>query len=354
MLENVSYCPVLHTRLAETKALYQLPAASKDRMFPLLVARPWANAKQLDRTWEKIAEAIGDRRFALDLDRSKFEIPSKRPAAAQFDLLFDPAGGYRAYFDLVESIPSAVPVIQIDKMTAPELGAQIDNVTRIDRGAILRVRYGSISNPAQLIDQLSETLPDFGVFIDVGWSNDILGREQWGSSLIERLTQIRPDTEVVVSGSSFPSSFAGIGARGEIAVQERYLYSNLIRRHNAANIIYGDWGSTRPPSVDSTPMRNIPRIDLPLTDEWVSFRQIKDSEEDYEEIASRVVRDAMWRDEIKIWGTYVINSTASGLPGAIKSPAAAAAARINIHLYKQANFGLPELIADGEEPFTDD
>ena len=86
----------------------------------------------------------------------------------------------------------------------------------------------------------------------------------------------------------------------------------------------------------------------------MAFRQIKDIQEGYEQIASRVMADPTWSSEIKIWGTYLISSTAGGLPGSINSPASAAAARINIHLYKQANFGLAEMIADGEEPFTDD
>ena len=354
MLERAAYCPILHTRLAETKALYQLPAAAKDRLFPLLVARPWANAKQLSRTWEKVAEAIGDRRFGLDLDRTKFGVPSSRPANAQFNLLFEPAGGYRAYYDMIDSMPYAVPVFQIDRGEILEIDDQIKNIAQMERGAILRIRHGSLINPANAIDLIIDILPDLAVFIDVGWSNHILERELWASSLIKRLTDARSDVELVVSGSSFPASFSEIASRGEIEVQERYLYSSLTRAHNQANIIYGDWGSTRPPTIDSTPMRNIPRIDLPLVSEWVSFRQIKDKDENYEQIASRVINDPMWNDQIKIWGTYLINATAGGLPGSINSPASAAAARINIHLYKQANFGLVELLPDGEEPFTDD
>lgn len=356
MLEQFPYCPTLHTRVAEIKALTQLPAATKDRIFPLIIARPWPNAKHLGRTWEKIAEAMGNRRFALDLDRTRQNSGRALAAAAQFDELFVSRNGFANYYDTISNIAEAIPVLRISGGEVPQFEAQARHVDNLDRGLVVRIEYGVATNPIALVEQVLDRFQDVSFFVDAGWSRDILGREAWASRIVARIAHNHPEIEVVISGSSFPDSFSDIGDRGTNPVRERYLYNNLVRRHNSATLIYGDWGSTRPPSVDQGPMRNIPRIDLPTQSEWVSFRRDKelDDEEDYTDIAQRVVGDVDWPADLDIWGTYTIEWTANGEPGAIRSAATAAAARINIHLHRQAFFGANDFIVDGDEPFTDD
>jgi Beta protein len=355
MLENLSYCPILHARVAEIKALFQLPAAAKDRIFPLIIARPWPNANRLQRTWDKVSEAFGGRRFALDLDLTRRNSGSDKPAAAEFDRLFSAHGGFANYYAVVAAIPEAIPVLRISGGGAAEFDEQADHIIELDRGLVVRIAYGAVTNPLALVDQVLARFDDVTIFIDAGWSNDLLSREIWASGIVERVTAARPEVEIVVNGSSFPDSFVDIEARGEIPVRERYLYANLVRRHNAAILVYGDWGSTRPPS-DPVPMKNIPRIDLPESIEWISFRRDKelDDDEDYADIARRVVADPAWPADLNIWGTYIIECTADELPGAIRSPAVAASARINIHLHRQAFFGDAGIAGDEDEPFTDD
>ena len=98
-------------------------------------------------------------------------------------------------------------------------------------------------------------------------------------------------------------------------------------------------------------MRNIPRIDLPALTSWLCFR--KDGQEGYPEIAVRMMADPTWPAELKIWGTYTVECTAEGIPGAIRSPGTAAAARINIHMHRQAHSDAVEEVNDGDEPFVD-
>ncbi|GAA4745701.1 hypothetical protein GCM10023264_08970 [Sphingomonas daechungensis] len=354
MLQNIAYCPILQTRVAEIKALFQLPATTKDRIFPLILAAPWPNAKELSRTWEKIVEAMGGRRFALDLDRARQGMSSGKEAAAQFDALFDPNDGFTNYYEVLRSIPSAIPVLRILGGNLLELDAQTAHINNLDRGLVVHLEHGAIINPLTAVDEVLQRFEDVTFFVDAGWSNDLLGRELWASQIIERITDGKPEAELVVGGSSFPDSFRNIGARGVIPMKERSLYSNLVRRHNAAHLTYGDWGSTRPRSGPA-PMKNIPRLDVPTTTEWVSFRQDGGSAtpETYAAIARRVIADAVWPGDLGIWGTYVIETTANELPGAIGSPAVAAAARINIHMHRQAFFGEPDAIGDTEEPFVD-
>jgi len=356
MLEQFAYCPALHARIAEIKALAQLPAVTKDRLFPLIIARPWPNAKHLARTWEKIGEAMGNRRFALDLDRTKRNSGGKREAATEFDELFVIRNGFANYYETISAIPEAIPVLRLSGGEVAHFDAQARHIEDLDRGLVVRIEYGVVTNPIALVEQVLGRFRDVSFFVDAGWSRDILGREVWASGIVERIARDHPEIEVVVSGSSFPDSFSDIRDRGIIAVEERSLYNNLVRRHNSATLIYGDWGSTRPPSTEQVPMRNVPRIDLPTASQWISFRRDKELEgdEDYTDIAQRVVADADWPDGLDIWGTYTIEWTANGEPGAIRSPATAAAARINIHLHRQAFFGANDIVVDGDEPFTDD
>lgn len=356
MLEQFPYCPALHARVAEIKALAQLPAATKDRLFPLIIARPWPNAKHLVRTWEKISEAMGNRRFGLDLDRTKHNSGGRLAAASEFDELFVSRNGFANYYDAVLGIPEAIPILRIAGGEATQFEAQARHVDKLDRGLVVRIEHDAVSNPIALADQVLRRFQDVSFCVDVGWSRDILGREAWASSIVERIARDHPEIEVIISGSSFPDSFSDIGDRGVNSVEERFLYNNLVQRHNSATLIYGDWGSTRPPSVEQVPMRSIPRIDLPSPSQWVSFRRDKDldDDEEYADIAQRVVVDEDWPADLNIWGTYTIKWTASGEPGAIRSPGTAAAARINIHLHRQAFFGGNDIILDGDEPFTDD
>lgn len=351
MLEDKVYCPILHTRIGEVKALFQLPAASKDRLFPVLIARPWPNAKSLQTTWARIGEALGARRYGLDLDPSKYRSGSARPAAGEFDALFDPTGGHQAYYDLVDSLPTAIPVLRLTGGALPDLAAQAAHIGRIDRGVIVRLQYGRVLHPIQIVEEVLAAFPDVTLVIDAGWARDLLSLELWASGIVGAAAQIRPEIEMVVAGSSFPDTFTNVGERRELPLQERFLFSNLVRQHNAAILTYGDWGSTRPP-MDPTPMKMVPRIDLPMPGEWISFRCI--NEEDFSDIARRVMADPMWPNHLNIWGTYTVMCTANDLPGAIRNAAVAASARINIHLHRQAHHGAVDLPNDGDEPYSDD
>lgn len=349
MLEGKSYCPVLHTRVAEMQGLERLPEASKDLLFPLVVARPWPNAKAMKNTWDRIEVAFGTRRYALDLDLFKKGSNSQKPAAKEFDALFDPARGHKAYYDQVSALQFAVPVLQLSGGFVFDLDAQLANAHEIDRGIVLRLEHGVSINPIAVLEEVRQRAPDSVLWVDMGWTRDLLLRELWASRILSALGDDEPEAEVVVSGSSFPDSFNSV-RRDTVLAQERAVYDALVRRHNAVRIKYGDWGSTRAPK-EPTPMRIVKRIDLPTSREWIYFRDA--GSESYDEIAQRVVDDPSWPNGLNIWGTYLIEGTADGVPGAIKGQAAAAAARINIHLHRQAHYDAGGLPGDADEPYVD-
>lgn len=352
MFENTPYCPLLYTRVAEIKALFQLSSAAKDRMFPIFVARPWPNSKELARIWDKLEEAFGNRRFGLDLDESR-AMPNGSRVSEDFSALFDPASGFQNYYNAVSDLQWAIPVLRYQGGEFPQLEGQVAHATDLDRGFIVRITNGKIHNAVDTARHIAQLSSDAVFIIDCGWTRDILQQENWASMLISAISESNPEAEIAVTGSTFPSSFNGMGSRKVEPLQERVLFSNLVRQHNRVSLIYGDWASTRPPSSPS-PMRNIPRIDLPESGDWIFFRRDPNSAplETYEHIAQRAVSDPAWPSDLMIWGTYTILNTANGLPGAIRSPGTAAAARINIHLHRQSFFGSNE-VSDGEEPFTD-
>ena len=349
MLEQVDYCPLLFTRVAEIKAYKHLPTPTKSAMFPVLRWRPWPNARSLDKTWERVGDAIGGGRFCLTLDASRRDTSSNKPVDRSFSQLFSPERAFEAYYSLARELPFCTPVIRGAGADIPELARQIDHLSRIDRGAAWHIEHPTTPSE-ELMRKVIANTDNLVIILDAGWGRDLLLREAWALRLARRAGDIDPDCEIVVAGSSFPQSFSHIASRGETAAEERPLFSNLVRSANAASLTYGDWGSTRPPSPP-TPMRNIPRIDVPYVNQWVSFRQT--GAEDYADLAQRALQDNLWPGDLRIWGTYAIEATAQRTPGSIAGPASAAAARINIHLYRQAQFGAVADLSEGDEPYVD-
>jgi hypothetical protein len=351
MLEAFTYCPILYTRRAEVNALARLPQASKDLIFPILVVRPWPNANSLDAMWDKIADALGELRFGLDLDQSKLGYQSDKNAFIDFNNLFVSDGGYENYYNLLEGIPRAVPVIRLTPSGVAELDKQIERAAELDRGLILRIVHGYVVNPIALIQDVLQRAPETVVVLDAEWSRDLLIRELWVSQQISAALAVNENVEIVVAGSSFPDSFVDVNKRKNFEIEERQLFNTVQSKFNTTRIVYGDWGSTRPPQKGGG--RGPHRIDLPLNAMWIIFRETDPDPESYQEIAIRVRSTSEWPRTLNIWGTYAINSTADALPGAIKGQEAAASVRINIHLHRQAQFDSLAEVSDGEEPFTD-
>jgi hypothetical protein len=351
MLQGRTYVPMLHARLAEIRALQELPVATKNKIFPIIRARPWLNAKSLDAVWQKIDEAFPERLFGLDLDPTR-NLSSKDGNAYQtFRQLFIPDDGFNLYYQAVNERKWAVPVLRSAGFGFPELERQIAHIKAIDRGVIVRIEPLRSVNLGGIAGHIHAEIPENVVFaFDCGWGRDILSQAAACVALIEQLLDVREDFEIVVGGSSFPDKFDKQGDRIPISMVERLLFQEVRRRLNRGDIFYGDWGSTRPPT-DPIPMKNVPRIDFALPGQWIAHRS--GNGEGYNELADEVLADDAWTDGLGIWGEYMIESTAAGLEPSIKSPAMAAAVRVNLHLHIQANFDDPDDMIVADEPFED-
>ncbi|ASJ91608.1 beta family protein [Porphyrobacter sp. CACIAM 03H1] len=354
MLKGREYVPLLYTRLAEIRAMRELPESSKNLMVPVFKLRPWLNSKELDRAVEVVEEAVGNRLYGLDLDEFKLNLnpdPSKT-AATQFLQLFEKAEGYKNYYDLVASGPNRVPVFRGINDADLEIEKQIEHILHIDRGVFVRAKVGEPGSLLEIARKLAENDIDNAVFIiDCGWGRDLLVSAALASQFAQRLVNTSDKFEIVIAGSSFPDDFKGLGERFTIPAIERQLYFEVRRQVNFDALYYGDWGSTRPPT-DPIPMKHVPRIDTARSTDWVCWRS--EDDETYVEVAQRVITDPAWDGKLGIWGEYMVVATAEEEAVRIKAPAMAAAVRVNIHLHQQANFDNPGGLHVGDEAVGDD
>ncbi len=349
MLEGIDYVPLLHAKRAEMRALGKLEKAPRDRMLPVIVFRP-GDHHDLDKTWPIIAKAVGPYRYGLDLDRHKYRATANEPARTQFDALFDWEGGFSAYYIRIAAMDGAIPVFRAADNQYSDLIAQFNHIDSLDRGAILRIERGYDLNWIDVLQHDRFNQHDTIILIDLGWSNDILALEMWSSRIIEKISEISPDAEIVALSSSFPNSFGHIGGKGIFSNDDRGVYNNLIRKHNAAKIKYGDWGSTRE-SKDQGGGKPWPRIDLASTGDWTCFRQTGE-EIGYVPVAGRAALDSSWKSIPSSWGKNTIECTQMNIPGRITGTEIATSVRINIHLTVQALGGT--LVPPEEVPYLDD
>jgi hypothetical protein len=355
MLETYAYAPILRTRNAELKALLYLGNEAKKQIFPVISISPLPNAKHLSNTFIKMNEAFTGYRFALDLDSAARGVSNIRPAQLEFENLFCVDNGFEAYYNLVESIPMAVPVLRLEG-GVQSLEKQFHHIDRINRSFFVRIEFtGNSIQTVTLKAILAQNRP-FVPVVDMGWAPDVILRQVWAEGILSIIRSLTTEIpfEVVLAASSFPESFAKMGGQKTVRIDERAMFKEIQSKFNTLELTYGDWASTRARQAP-VPMTTVPRIDFPLSTEWILFRS---EEEDYKEIAKRVIASSKWDSRLKIWGTNVIEWTASSDPTSdpakIRGPAAATAARINIHLHRQALFGLDTIVSDAPEPFTDD
>lgn len=351
LLQGRTYVPLLHARLAELRALRELPESTRPLILPVIRLRPWLNSRTIDKALDNIELSTADRIYGLDLDDFALAHGRDKPAQTEFAALFNDHLGFKNYYDCVEARHNAIPVIRGLSSNNPQFSLQSIRIKEIDRGVFVRV---STENPGAFIEvahRLSNDNVENVVFIfDCGWGTDILSKAAIAIGLINSLTQVSTEFEVVVAGSSFPDNFAR-GNRFQIDAQERPLYNTVRSSINVVPIHYGDWGSTRKP-VPSSPKVNIPpRIDTASIDHWNSWRG---ENETFKDVALRVISDPLWDGNIDIWGNYIIQATAQGEEPAIKSATMAAAARINLHMVAQAHLGDSSRVSLGDELVGDD
>jgi len=354
-VRELGYVPTIFIRNAEIKALSNLPKSDKRDLFPVFQLRPWLNSHQLENSITVVRKALEQNLFFLDLDPyyDFFGKDLTKPAVEEFHSLFSPKNGFANWYNFIEKYEGVTPCLRLESGGHESLTQQIDTATGLDRGFLAYLRHDFKYPFDQVIAQVCATgHSNFAFVIDTGWNRDLMPRMQWASELISMISSYRTEIPVIVTGSSFPDLFVNF-AQGHVKqIDERVIFDTLVREHNAAALIYGDWGSTRPPSKGGGGQPIPPRIDLPVADGWAIFRS-EDETEGYEEMADAAMESDEWDGQPKIWGTHMIENTSNGEQSGIKTVAAASATRINIHLHTQLRYNSPGLFYDTEDDYVD-
>jgi hypothetical protein len=335
------YYPTVSLRRGEMRAFEKLPASEKQKMLPIVLLAPWLNSISFDNSYNIIAKSIGDQPIIVDLDRyysSSSDLESRR----YFWSLLDAEKGPTNWKFLVENHKNYIPCIQILNVDSDKIDEQIRWSRDLARGFCLRFeleRWPNSDLDFGTIEKVADD--DCLIIIDYGYSDYTEILHEKTSAILTTLFEISPEFRVVICGSNFPNDFAEFDEFSKSQPNSaRQLFSTLKGQFGNYNMFYGDWASTKPRKYDGHGSPPLPRIDYPTASQWIMARS-KALAWSFQDAATRITRLPEWESHPKIWGTGMIEKTSLGLPGGIKTHPEVIAARINIHLYVQANFNLP-------------
>ncbi|MDI2113081.1 beta family protein [Commensalibacter nepenthis] len=337
-LSGKNYVPILSLRPSEMNALEYLLDPAKDQMTPVILLAPWANSKTLNQAVERVQRAFPGRSFILDIDRN-YEIPSSsniNEAKQKWLDLSKASGDCKIWYDFCDEFMNVVPCLRING----DIDQQLKNIQTIGKEFSVRLTpdiYQSPSRMSVLISSLKQVDIPYSIIIDGEWTNDPLSLAGSHERVVTNyINQLGDNLTIVSSCTSMLKNFQDISGIKEFPFSNHNLVEQVARSTNR-KIIYSDWGSARPREPAKIARTPLPRIDYPTTsNSWLIARK---NDWTYEDAAKQIVSSANRDLNLDLWGMNLIRATANGKKG-IDNPRANTAARINIHLYRQAMLGI--------------
>lgn len=372
IFSNRNYIPILAISNAEMTALEQLPDKDKDELLPLFPLRGWLSSQKLENSLNRIKSAIGNRPWIADIDE-KFLSNNKvflftgkypdKPVFNEISKLLDSDKGFDAWFRFIESKKNAIPCLRHENLDNIEL--QIEKLSSLNRGVVLRINLNesNIEKHKRIVSALKSTnAKDILVIYDLE-SVDVNFNERVAllESFMLEAKHALPDLTISISGSSFPTGFAG-QHHGENSIYERILFNNMEARNIFSPLIYSDRGSARATKQEGGAGVPPPRIDYPLKKDWIfSRREIDDNSPNskekrkaaYIEIAQEIINNQSWVPELRLWGTQQIEITSESSDFGIYSALRSTAVRINIHLFNQLHYNSEITALNTDEEWID-
>lgn len=333
------YYPTICIRRAEMKAMEKLPETEKEKMLPVVLLAPWLNSINFENTFRIIAKSIGNIPIIVDIDRH-FQSSSELPSREYFREISDVTTGPEKWMKLVAEHDNYIPCIQIANVHPDVIRKQVSVAKSLARGFAIRIELQKGGSVEDLLEIVSENLDqDILIIIDYGYKVSSEIAESNVSILMDKFLSISNDLKFVISGSNFPNAFSDYDdfASSE-TIFSRVIYSNLSQKYGNYSFFYGDWASTKPRSYDGGGSTPLPRVDFPTANRWIIARS-KENAWDFQKAAEMITRLPEWQSRPMVWGTGVIEKAAKSLPGGISTGPQAIAARVNVHLYLQNNFG---------------
>lgn len=356
------YLVTLGIRPAELSGLKELPGSSKCSLTPLVLLAPWLATTPLSRALDKFEEAYPSRPYFIDVDTYYDYEPNDKPNDAKqlwSELAKKPAN-LKAWWKLLSDYPNANPCLLMAERPIESAVEQIEWARKHNRTFCLRMNLAEDNGSGipywmpTLVGKLAEEgANDYAVIFEFGWVSDPLQVAATATSFTNGfLSKIPKEVPIAVSCTSFPKDFSSYENLSECSFTNRDLIAQVRQGTNHPRIIYADWGTAKPRTYGHA---NAPRkrIDYPSDTSWVIARNQSDPQVTFQEAAQRIINNHLWSGKLGIWGEQLIEGAAAGEKFAIDSMPKMYAARINIHLHRQAfyhNLPKPEEL---DEEWTD-
>ncbi len=354
------YLVTLGVRPAELSGLKELPGSTKDRLTPIVLLAPWLATSPLSRALDKFEEAYPSRPYFIDVD-TYYQVNDKPNDAKYLWLrLAEKPADLDSWWQLLSDYPHANPCLLMAEQPIGRAKQQITWARENNRTFCLRMNFAEGVGsgvptwmPKLAAELAAEGANDYAIVFEFGWVDDPLQVAAAASGYMNGFfSVIPPEVPVAVSCTSFPVDFTVYDGTMQCAFTNRALIAQVQQATNHPRLIYGDWGSTRPRrNGHASAPKN--RIDYPADDSWV-FARKQDTSITFKEAAESIRKSRFWSGNLGVWGEQLIEGTAAGQAFAIDTMPKMYAARINIHLHRQAFYGhLPPPDALDEE-WSDD
>lgn len=347
VLEGKTYVPTLAIRASEMSGLEFLPGLTKERMTPCFLLAPWANSATLQKAIDRVEKAFRHQNYFLDIDRDYEFTNIESPPQQELQSLLNPSNAFENWCRFVDVNQWVWPCVQTRGQTELDIRVQIARFQEAGRAYCMRLFMNRIpSNISDVVAAFAASgTSDYAIILEGGWTQDPLSLAVWFDGLIGgHLQAIDATVPIVLSCTSMPKFFTDFdGGITQVPFSNRTLLDQIRkRRSNRANITYGDWGSTRPREPSGFANRPLDRIDYPTLSAWNIARN-KLGNWGFQHAASAITRSVDWDGNLGIWGEQQIVNTSISPALGIDTPQKNVAARVNIHLHRQAFFGTDNL-----------
>ena len=346
MLGDRRYVPTLSVRASEMNGLEFLPSATKDRLTPCFLLAPWVNSISLVRAIDRIERAFPNRNYILDLDRDYQFTDLDSPPQGELANLRNSNEAYRNWTDFVEGHENVIPCLQTSNLEEPEITRQIIRIQDLGRPYVVRIERehypGNLQDIVSALNSIGTA--DCCIILEGGWARDPLMLGIWYHGIIAgALNDVSANIPIVISCTSMPKVFAEYEGITRVQFTNRTLVEQVERATNRANVVYGDWGSTRPREAREFMRRPADRVDYPTDESWYIARNAPEHWS-FRDAARQIMRqEGVWNGELNVWGEEMIMQTAINVNLGINSPQKNVASRVNIHLHRQAFYGVPNV-----------
>jgi Beta protein len=357
MFAGYYYYPDLKISPSEITAIHNLPGPDKDNFLPIIRLRRWVGSAKLENSLQQIDKALGnDRPCILDIEPPK---NVNSDAERDLNILLNPHNGYEHWVNFIRDHERFIPVLQSVGGNVADVINEANALARLGRGLVIRLSRVKNWNLDLLswVDQVAFEGLQVLIILDYGQierNADVNAIAATLTGLAIQCSQVFNGANlfITITASSFPSNFAEINRKtARLDILERQLFRSVASAVNGQAVVrYGDYGSVFA-GERGIARGGAPRIDPPKPARWIYHRNESGG---YQEVASAIIADSDWDQELVIWGTERIREAAEGTLGNMTHQRAWTAVRIHLHLHQQIHFGgSPNELYDTDEEWKD-